>query len=97
MRNLYRNVSLAHADRQILTSVRSVIDIALLLDFAVIGEMSLLDGFTRNEAQIVSIATKLNCNVPKSPERTNGSTIFEFGDSFLVAGLDNGGIGSSCP
>ena len=75
----------------------SVVDIALLLDYAVVGEMGLLDGFTRNEAQIVSIATKLNCNVPKSPERTNGSTIFEFGDSFLVAGLDNGGIGSSCP
>ena len=57
---MYRNVSLAHADRQILTSVRSVIDIALLLDYAVIGEMSLLDVFTTNEAQIVSVATKLN-------------------------------------
>ena len=97
MRNLYRNVSLAHADREILTTVRSVIDIALLLDFAVIGEMSLLDGFTRNEAQIVSVATKLSCNVRKSLERSDRSSILEFSDSFLVAGLDNGGIGSSCP
>ena len=97
MRNLYRNVSLAHADREILTTMRSVIDIALLLDFAAVGEMSLLDGFTRNEAQIVSVATKLSCNVRKSLERSDRSSILEFSDSFLVAGLDNGGIRSSCP
>ena len=75
----------------------SVVDIALLLDYAVVGEMGLLDGFTRNEAQIVSVATKLSCNVRKSLERSDRSSILEFSDSFLVAGLDNGGIGSSCP
>ena len=60
MGHLYRYVGLAHAECEILTSVRSVVDIALLLDYAVIGEMSLLDVFTTNEAQIVSVATKLN-------------------------------------
>ena len=97
MRHWDRYVGLAHADCEILTSVRSVVNIALLLHYAVVGEIRLLDGFTRNEAQIASVAPKLNCNVLESPERTNSSSIFEFGDSFLVAGLDNGGIGSSCP